>query len=106
MFEAITKPVKDGKGRTTNAIWALRSEDPMFFDERLAYLFATGYFNKGKTWDKVVNVKATKTITELEKAIESKRNTGTTVGHTVLQNANIDPTSKSNIDSMRGIFGK
>ena len=65
MFESITKAVQDKQGRTTNAIWAKRAEDPMFFDERLAYLFATGFFEKGKPWVKAGQAKTTKEISDL-----------------------------------------
>jgi len=105
MYEAITKPVQDNKGRTTNAIWLKRSEDPMFFDERLSYLFATGFFEKGKLWTKASQVKITKDISELEKALQKHSNTAGTVGSPVLRSPEIDKTVKDNIDSMRGIFG-
>ncbi len=105
MFEAITKAVQDGKGRTTNAIWAKRAEDPMFFDERLAYLYATGFFDKGKPWTKVSQAKLTKDITELEKALDKKKNTLGLSGTTVLRTPEQEKTVKDNIDSMRGIFG-
>jgi len=104
MYEAITKPVQDEKGRSTNAIWAKRAEDPMFFDERLAYLFSTGYFDKGKLWTKAAQAKTTKEITELERALKSKSNTGSPVGTPVLRNPEQDKTLKDNIDSLRGIF--
>ena len=105
MFEVITKSVQDSKGRTTNAIWAKRSEDPMFFDERLAYLYSTGFFEKGKPWNKVANVKTTKEISELEKALQKQRNTSGTVGSPTLRNPEQEKATKDNIDSMRGIFG-
>jgi hypothetical protein len=107
MFEDITKPVQDNKGRTTNAIWAKRSEDPMFFDSRIAYLLETGYFEKGKVWNKVSQAKTTTEISELEKALQGKSNTGTKSGsHVIKTLTEEDKTSKSNIDSMRGIFDK
>jgi hypothetical protein len=104
MFEAITKPVQDSKGRTTNAIWAKRAEDPMFFDERLAYLYATGFFEKGKPWNKVAQVKTTKEISDLEKALAKQKNTTGTIGTPVLRSPEQEKTIKDNIDSMRGIF--
>jgi hypothetical protein len=104
MYEAITKPVQDEKGRATNAIWAKRAEDPMFFDERLAYLFSTGFFEKGKLWTKAAQAKTTKEITELEKALRSKSNTASQVGSPVLRSPEQDKTLKDNIDSLRGIF--
>lgn len=106
MFEAITKPVQDNKGRTTNAVWAKRSEDPMFFDERLAYLYATGYFDKNKPWTKASQAKTTKEISALETALKSKNNTGSQTGAPTLRTIELDKTTKDNIDSMRGIFGK
>jgi len=105
MFEAITKPVQDDKGRTTNSIWAKRAEDPMFFDERLSYLYVTGFFEKGKLWNKVASAKVTKNISELEDALAKKKNTFGSVGSPVLRNPEIDKTARDNIDSMRGIFG-
>jgi len=104
MYEAITKPVQDDKGRSTNAIWAKRAEDPMFFDERLAYLYATGFFDKGKLWTKAAQAKTTKEITELERALKSKNNTASGVGSPALRSPEQDKTLKDNIDSLRGIF--
>lgn len=104
MFESITKAVQDEKGRVTNAIWARRSEDPMFFDERLAYLYATGFFEKGKLWTKASAAKVTKTINSLEEALEKKKNTLGSVGQPVMRNPEQDKTAKDNIDAMRGIF--
>jgi hypothetical protein len=66
MFELITKPVQGKDGNTTNAIWAKRSEDPIEFDQKLAYLLQTGFFEKGKSWDKVKTVKTTNEANELE----------------------------------------
>jgi hypothetical protein len=104
MFESITKPVQDGKGRTTNAIWAKRAEDPIFFDQRLAYLYTTGFFDKNKPWTKAVQSKATKEISDLERALDKKKNTGSGTGVPVLRNPEQDKTVKDNIDSMRGVF--
>lgn len=106
MFEAITKPVQDNKGRTTNALWAKRAEDPKFFDERLAYLYATGFFEKDKPWTKAAQSKTTKEISELERALKSKNNTESKVGSPILRGIQQDKTTKDNIDSMRDIFGK
>jgi len=106
MYEDITKPVQDNKGRTTNAIWAKRSEDPMFFDSRLAYLLETGYFEKGKPWNKASQAKTTAEISELEKALQDKSNTASKTGAHVLRSLEEDKTAKDNIESMRGIFGK
>lgn len=106
MYEDISKPVQDSKGRVTNAIWAKRSEDPMFFDSRLAYLLETGYFVKGATWNKASQAKVTTEISDLEKALQDKSNTVSKTGTHVLRSAEEDKISKSNIDSMRGIFDK
>lgn len=106
MFEAITKPVQDNKGRTTNALWSKRAEDPKFFDERLAYLYATGFFEKDKPWTKAAQSKTTKEISELERALKSKNNTESKVGNPILRGIQQDKTTKDNIDSMRDIFGK
>jgi hypothetical protein len=107
MFDAITKPVQDKQGRTTNAIWAKRAEDPTFFDTRLAYLLETGFFEKGKTWTKAGQAKVTKEATELERVLKSKGgNTDSKIGSPVLRSPELDKTTKDNIDSMRGIFGK
>ena len=105
MFEAITKPVQDSKGRTTNAIWARRAEDPMFFDERLAYLYATGFFEKNKPWTKATQSKITKEISEFERALKDKSNTASRVGAPVTRTSEQDKNSRDNIDSMRGLFG-
>ena len=102
MFENLTKEVQDGKGRITNAIWAKRAEDPIFFDSRLAYLYETGFFDKTKPWTKASQAKVTKEVSDLESAI--KKNTLTNVGTPVIRSAEQDKTAKDNIDSMRGIF--
>jgi hypothetical protein len=103
MFDAITKSVNDKQGRATNALWAKRSEDPMFFDMRLSYLLETGFFEKGKAWSKAAQSKLTKQVTDLEKAIQSKSSsTGTP---TIRTPEYLDPTVKSKIDEMRGLFG-
>ncbi len=106
MFDAIVKQVNDKQGRTTNAIWAKRSEDPMFFDTRLAYLLETGFFEKGKPWTKAAQVKTTKEVSELEKVLKDKSNTASKTGAPVIRTAEQDKTSKDNIDAMRGIFEK
>ena len=106
MYESITKPIQDNKGRMTNAIWAKRTEDPMFFDERLAYLLSTGFFEKGKSWTKAAQSKITKEVSELERVLKDKSNTASLSGTSVLRTAEQDKTSRDNIDAMRGIFGK
>lgn len=78
MYEAITKPVKDKFGNVTNSIWARRAEDPVFFDSRLSYLLETGFFEKGKTWDKIKKVKTTKEASELDEFIS--KNTSSRTG--------------------------
>jgi hypothetical protein len=79
----------------------------MFFDSRIAYLLETGYFEKGKTWNKLTQAKTTTEISELEKALQNKSNTASRVGSHVLKSlTEEDKTSKNNIDSMRGIFNK
>jgi hypothetical protein len=105
MLEDITKPVQDSKGRTTNAIWAKRAEDPMFFDSRIAYLLETGYFEKDKPWNKASQAKVTSEISDLEKALKDKSNTASKTGAHVLRSLEEDKTSKDNIESMRGMFG-
>jgi len=102
MFEDLTKEVQDGKGRITNAVWAKRAEDPIFFDSRLAYLYETGFFDKTKPWTKASQAKITKEVSELESAI--KKNTLTNVGTPVIRSPEQDKTSRENIESMRGIF--
>ena len=104
MFEAITKPIQDKQGRTTNALWAKRAEDAMFFDERLAYLYSTGFFDKDKPWTKASQAKVTKEISALEAALEKKKNTGTTSGTSTFKTQAQDKTSRDNIESMRGLF--
>jgi len=106
MYEALTKEVQDGKGRITNSLWAKRAEDPIFFDAKLAYLLETGFFEKGKPWTKAGLAKTTKEVSELEKVLKQKKNTGSLTGTPVIVNAEQDKTSKDNIDSMRGIFSK
>ena len=106
MYDFIVKPVIDKQGRTTNAIWAKRAEDSQFFDTKLAYLLATDFFEKGKTWTKVTNAKTTKEVSELEKTLQSKSNTASKTGAPVLRSPEQDKTTKDNIDSMRGVFGK
>jgi hypothetical protein len=104
MFEILTKEVQDNKGRVTNALWARRAEDPVFFDSRLAYLYETGFFDKGKSWTKASQAKTTKEVSNLEKAIESRKNTFSTTGTPVIRNSELEKTAKDNIDAMRGIF--
>ena len=106
MYESLTKEVQDAKGRITNPLWAKRAEDPLFFDSRLAYLLETGFFEKGKPWNKAGQAKVTKEVSTLEKALEGKKNTRTTTGSPVIINLEQDKTSQDNIDSMRGIFGR
>jgi hypothetical protein len=106
MYENLTKEVKDSKGRITNPLWAKRAEDPIYFDARLAYLLETGFFEKGKPWEKAGKAKTTKEVSELEKILESKRNTGSTSGHPAVFNVEQEKTTRDNIESMRGIFGK
>jgi hypothetical protein len=103
MFEALTKPVQDNKGRTTNAVWAKRAEDPSFFDQRLAYLYSTGFFEKGKPWNKIATAKVTKEVNALEEALKHQTSKA---GITTMRNTELDKTSKDNIESMRGIFGR
>lgn len=104
MFEDLTKEVQDGKGRVTNAVWAKRAEDPIFFDSRLAYLLETGFFEKGKTWSKASQAKTTKEISALE--TELKNRSTTTIGSPVIKTPEQDKTTRDNIESMRGVFGK
>ncbi len=81
IYNDIVKPVTDKYGQQTNAIWSKRSEDPIDFDAKVAYLLETGFFEKGKTWDKIKTVKTTKEASELEDYINSKKkNTGSLVG--------------------------
>lgn len=74
MYGLITKPVQDKNGNTTNALWAKRADDPVHFDHKLAYLVQTGFFEKGKSWDKVKNVAATKEASHLEEFLKSNSN--------------------------------
>ena len=75
MYGLITKPVTDKNGNTTNALWSKRADDPVHFDHKLAYLVETGYFEKGKTWNKVKNVKATKEVSHLEEFLKTNSST-------------------------------
>jgi hypothetical protein len=104
MFEDLTKEVQDGKGRVTNAVWAKRAEDPVFFDSRLAYLLETGFFEKGKAWNKASQAKTTKEISALE--TELKNRSASTIGSPVIKTPDQDKTTRDNIESMRGVFGK
>lgn len=106
MYESLTKEVRDSKGRVTNALWAKRAEDPIFFDSRLAYLLETGFFEKGKPWTKASTSKTTKEVSELERVLNSKKNTGSSVGSPPLFNIEQEKSARDNIESMRGIFGK
>jgi len=106
MYEALTKEVRDSKGRITNSLWAKRAEDPIFFDSKLAYLLETGFFEKGKVWTKASMSKTTKEVSELEKVLSSKKNTGSSIGNHVTLNIEQEKTTRDNIESMRGIFGK
>lgn len=104
MYETLTKEVQDSKGRITNALWAKRAEDPIFFDSRLAYLYETGFFEKGKAWNKASQAKVTKEISALEKAIS--KSTAAKTGTPVIRSSEQTKTEKDNIDAMRGIFTK
>jgi len=104
MYDTLVKEVRDGKGRSTNALWAKRAEDPMFFDSKLAYLLETGFFDKGKPWTKFTQTKVTKDITDLEKVLQKKNNTATTTGSYTMRTPEQEKTVKDNIDSMRGIL--
>jgi hypothetical protein len=106
MFDTLIKPVTDTQGRTTNALWAKRSEDPMTFDMKLSYLLETGFFEKGKTWTKAAQAKVTKEVSNLEKVLKDKSNTASKTGSTILRSPEQDKTSRDNIESMRGILGK
>jgi hypothetical protein len=107
MYEILTKEVQDNKGRPTNALWAKRAEDPIYFDSRLAYLLETGFFDKGKTWTKASQSRTTKEISELEKVLSDKKNTSTKSGSPVIvTTAEEEKSAKNNIDSMRGVFSR
>lgn len=80
IYNDIVKPVIDKHGQETNALWAKRAEDPVFFDSRIAYLLETGFFEKGKSWDKVKRIKTTKESSELEEHLSKKRNTSSSTG--------------------------
>lgn len=71
MYNLITKPVEGKDGNTTNGLWAKRSEDPIEFDMKLAYLVQTGFFEKGKAWDKIKNVSTTKEANKLEEFLSN-----------------------------------
>lgn len=74
--DALLKPAgKDQTGRPLNAVWTKRSESPMDFDIKLAYLLASGFFD-GKM-DKITKTEKTKAVSEIEKAIKRGH---TTVG--------------------------
>lgn len=104
IYNDIVKPMTDQYGQQTNAIWAKRSEDPIHFDSRIAYLLETGFFEKGKTWDKIKNVKTTKEASELEDYINNKRkNTSSSTG-LAPQNDIEDQKLKDIIDSTGSIL--
>lgn len=80
IYADIIKPVTDKYGQQTNAIWAKRAEDPMFFDSRIAYLLETGFFEKGTPWNKIKSVKTTQESSELEEHLSKRRNTASSSG--------------------------
>jgi len=106
MYEALVTPVKTKDGRMTNALWAKREEDPIFFDTRLAYLLETGFFDKNKPWNKLSASAVTKQVTKLEEEIK-KRNSSLGSG-----SSNVSSVfgglrtrgEKDNIEAMRGLF--
>lgn len=105
MYNLITKPVQDNAGRTTNAIWAKRSEDPISFDAKLAYLVETGFFEKDKPWDKMKNIANTKKASALEKHLDTKKNTGSSSGTSVVRNMDQSQVNiKKLIDSTKSIL--
>lgn len=106
LYGMITKPIEDKNGRTTNALWAKRSEDPLHFDAKLAYLVDTGFFEKDKPWDKLKTVKTSKEASRLEDYLSDKKNTTSRKGSPPSLNST-DPKKISEIvKSTRSILNK
>jgi len=103
IYNDIIKPVMDKFGQTTNTIWAKRSEDPIDFDTKIAYLYETGFFEKGKSWDKVKRVKTTRESSELEEHLSKRRNTSSSTGITPRGEV-VDKDLQSIIDSTGSIL--
>jgi hypothetical protein len=105
MYNLITKPVKLQDGRTTNAIWAKRSEDPISFDAKVAYLYETGFFDKDKPWSKIEKVINTKKASELQNYLSKKKNTGSQSGRSVVANDSYNEKNiRKIIDSTQSIL--
>lgn len=71
IYKMITEPVKTADGKVINAVWAKRSENPMEFDKKLAYLISIGMFDG--TTDPLVTDARTKALTTLQKELEGGR---------------------------------
>ena len=104
LYDLLIKPVTMGDGRTTNAVWAKRMEDAMYFDSRLAYLLETGFFEKNKPWNKLKNVKVTKEVSQLEEALKRNKNTGSRSGRAVGGSTMQDPSLRKTLDATRSIL--
>jgi hypothetical protein len=104
LYDLLIKPVTMGDGRTTNAVWAKRMEDAMYFDSRLAYLLETGFFEKNKPWNKLKNVKVTKEVSQLEEALKRNKNTGSRSGRSVGGSTMQDPSLRKTLDATRSIL--
>jgi hypothetical protein len=102
MYESLTKPIQTKTGGTTNALWAKRAENPILFDQKLAYLLVTGFFEKDKPWTKASQAKVTKEISTLEKTIQ--KNTGSRTGAPVLKAPAEEKKIRDNINALRGIL--
>lgn len=106
LYGMITKPIQDKTGRTTNALWAKRSEDPLYFDSKLAYLVDTGFFEKDKPWDKIKNVKTSKEASRLEEYLSDKKNTTSRKGTPPTLNTTDPQNIKDLVKSTRSILNK
>lgn len=104
LYDILIKPVELENGRSTNALWAKRTEDPIHFDTRLAYLLETGFFEKGKPWNKIKNVKVTKEVSKLEEALKRNKNTGARSGRTVGGSSIQDVSLRKTLDATRAIL--
>jgi len=105
LYDLITKPIVDKDGRTTNALWAKRAEDPSTFDAKLAYLVETGFFEKDKPWTKIKSVKVSKEASALEEALNKKNNTVSRTGRSFEGDVH-DDNIKEIIKQTRSILNK
>ena len=72
MEKLLLSPVKLENGTITNQIWAKRSQNPVAFDAKIAFLETIGYFDN-KPLDRFVKTATTKATTELSNFLSENK---------------------------------